>query len=70
MSHIIDQVCDCEFCQMIDVMMGDPMLSRWEREFLDSVAQQGWHHNYSENQKAKVRQMYAQQRAKYARVTQ
>ncbi len=64
-KHIIDKVCSCEYCQMIDVIFGDPKLNSWEKKFIDSVAEQGWQREYSPKQKAVIRKIYKTQRAKY-----
>lgn len=64
-SHIIDKICCCKHCQMIDVMFGDPLLNKWEKEFLESVARQGWQRDYSPKQKAVIEKTYAKQRRKW-----
>ena len=64
-NHIIAGVCSCEHCQMIDVIFGDPLLNAWEKEFIDSVARQGWLRDYSEKQKACIQKIYTTQRHKY-----
>ena len=50
---------------MIDVMVGDPLLSIWEKKFIDSVIEQGWQIDYSEKQKAVIKKIYVKQRQKY-----
>lgn len=65
-THIADKICRCEYCLMIDVIYGDPLLSEWERNFIDSVARQGWHRDdYSEKQKAVIKRIFKRQRHKY-----
>lgn len=69
MSHIADKACSCEYCQKIDVIFGDPLLNSWEKRFIESVAEQGWHNeDYSPKQKAVIDKIYATQRKKYALV--
>lgn len=65
LDHIADEVCSCRYCQMIDVMFGDPKLNRWEREFIQSVIFQGWQKDYSPKQKAVIEKTFQKQRAKY-----
>lgn len=65
MTHIADKICSCEYCQMIDVIFGDPKLNAWEKKFIDSVAYQGWEHDYSDKQKVVIKRIYRTQRKKY-----
>ena len=65
MAHIADKICSCEYCQMVDVIFGDPLLSAWEKKFIDSVAEQGWQRDYSPKQKAVIKKIYKTQRKKY-----
>lgn len=67
MKHIIDKVCSCEICEKLDIMYGDPKLSKWERKFVISVGEQGWLRNYSKKQIRKTRQIFEKQRARYSR---
>ena len=64
-NHIMAAVCSCEYCQMIDVIFGDPLLNAWEKRFIGSVASQGWHRDYSDKQKACIEKIYRAQRQKY-----
>ena len=65
MKHLITEGCDCEFCQMIDCMYGDPLLSDWEKEFVNSVCEYGWKFNYTVKQKNIIRKIFNQQQRKY-----
>jgi len=65
MNHIADKICSCEYCQMIDVIFGDPLLNKWEKDFIDSVASFGWHKDYSDKQKAVIKKIFVNQRQKY-----
>lgn len=64
-NHITDKVCSCEYCQMIDVIFGDPLLNKWEKEFIDSVSQQGWQRDYSLKQKVVIKKIFTTQRKRY-----
>lgn len=66
MEHLSDNVCSCEFCQMIDVMFGDPLLNAWEKDFVESVASFGWHKDYTPKQKAVIKRLFEKQKKKYA----
>lgn len=66
MKHIADKVCSCDYCTMIDVMFGDPLLNAWERHFIASVASYGWRDDYSLKQKAVIQRLFHTQRRKYA----
>lgn len=71
MLHIADKVCSCEYCQKIDVVFGDPLLGFWEKRFIESVTEQGWHNrDYSPKQKAVIDKIYAEQWKKYVLVQQ
>lgn len=63
--HLTDSICNCEYCQMIDVMYGDPLLSKWERDFIESVASFGWRKDYTPKQKAVIKKTFAKQKHKY-----
>lgn len=63
--HISDEVCSCEYCQMIDCIYGDPKLNKWERDFIDSAARQGWQRDYSPKQKAVIKKIFINQKRKY-----
>ncbi len=65
MKHIADKVCSCEYCQMIDVIFGDPLLNKWEKDFIESVMYYGWQKDYSDKQKAVIKKIYIKQRRKY-----
>lgn len=67
MSHSRETACSCEHCQMLDAMYGDPLLNDWGHEFVESVARQGWDHDYTDKQKAKIEELYEQQRSRYVR---
>lgn len=69
MIHILDKVCSCEYCQMIDVIFGDPLLNKWERDFIESVVNFGWHKDYSEKQKSVIKKIFTNQRRKYDEYT-
>ncbi len=56
--HISDKVCSCEYCTKIDIMYGDPLLTLWEKDFLESVADQGWQRDYSDKQKAVIDKVF------------
>lgn len=43
---------------MIDVLWGDPGLTRWEKSFVLCIARWGWHNEYSEAQKRKILQIF------------
>jgi len=64
-KHLIDKTCSCKYCQMIDVMFGDPLLNRWEKDFVESVALFGWHADYTSKQKNVVKKLFEKQRRKY-----
>ena len=66
-NHIADEVCSCKYCQKIDVIFGDPLLNEWEKAFIDGVAKQGWHKEYSTRQKTVIDRIYKAQRNKYCR---
>lgn len=68
MEHLIDKACSCDICQKIDVMWGDPRLSKWETDFIDSVADFGWHNNYTEKQIAKINQIFKKQKKVWSEV--
>lgn len=53
-EHVSDKVCSCHYCTCIDIVFGDPLLTPWERNFIDSVARQGWERDYSIKQKAVI----------------
>lgn len=57
-EHIIDEVCECEYCIMLDVMFGDPNMTKWERAFHKSMCEWGWRSEYTEKQKAKIKQTF------------
>lgn len=65
MKHVIEKVCSCEYCQMIDVMWGDPRLNPWEAKFVASVARFGWRADYSDKQKACIKKIFKRQRLLY-----
>ncbi len=65
MGHIIDSVCECEYCTMIDCMWGDPLLTDWEKSFVNSVARSGWYHDYTPKQKSKIKEIYIRARKRY-----
>ena len=65
MSHISDKVCSCKYCTMIDCMYGDPKLTKWEKDFVESVACFGWHKDYSDKQKAVIKKIFAKQQKIY-----
>lgn len=60
--HKIDIPCNCVYCTMIDVMWGDPLLNDWEKKFVESVARQGGERNYSDKQKAKIKDVFKRMR--------
>ena len=64
-SHLISEVCSCEFCTMLDVMTGDPELNEWEKEFIKSVSNYGWMSDYSLKQKTKIKDIYEKQKKKW-----
>lgn len=64
MSHIIDKVCSCEFCTMLDCLFGDPLLSAWEKKFVENMIEYGWMANYTEKQKAKIKEVFNKMRKK------
>lgn len=65
MEHIIDKPCSCIYCQMIDIMHGDPLLSQWETKFVRNVCSYGGHYNYSPKQKAVIKRIFIKQQNKY-----
>lgn len=65
MKHLIDKTCSCLYCQMIDIMFGDPLLGSWEKNFIDSVARQGWQKEYSPKQKAVIERLFKHQKRKH-----
>lgn len=65
MKHLIDKACSCKYCTMIDIMWGDPALSKWGRGFIKSVARWGWEFNYSPAQKKKIIEVFKEQLKKY-----
>jgi len=65
MKHSVNTVCSCEYCQMIDVMWGDPALNLWESKFVASVARFGWLADYSEKQKACIVRIFRHQKKLY-----
>lgn len=58
-NHTADKVCSCPHCILIDVIFGDPLLTPWEREFINSVEELGWEHDYSPKQKAVIEKIHA-----------
>jgi len=46
---------------MIDVMFGDPLLSPWEKSFVESVGRAGWFYEYTPKQKAILKRIYNRQ---------
>ncbi len=65
MAHLIDKVCSCMHCLMIDIMWGDPLLTPWEYNFVKSVASFGWRNEYSPKQKAVIQKIFRKQRQIY-----
>ncbi len=61
MEHIADKICSCEYCLKLDIMFGDPLLPQWEKDFIDSVARQGWQRDYSPKQKAVINKVFKKQ---------
>lgn len=57
-SHEIDSPCSCIDCQRIDILWGDPLMTPWERRFVDNLSRWGWEHNYTTNQRAKLEQVF------------
>lgn len=57
-KHIKDKVCKCRNCTMIDCLWGDPLLNRWEKRFIESMARYGWLDNYTYKQIAKLKQIW------------
>ncbi len=53
---------------MIDCIFGDPEFNDWERNFIDSVARQGWQRDYSSKQKAVIKRIYVAQKNKYSMI--
>lgn len=51
---------------MIDCIFGDPKLNSWEKEFIDSVARQGWQRDYSPKQKVVIKRIYETQKKRYS----
>jgi len=69
MKHVINETCSCLYCTMIDIMSGDPELNKWAKEFVVSVAQQGWQKEYSEKQKAVIKKLFQEQKTKYRKTS-
>jgi len=65
MEHVIDKICECEFCTMLDCMWGDPLLSKWESSFVNSVVRSGWHYEYTPKQKAKIKEVFDRARKRH-----
>lgn len=69
MKHIADKVCSCEYCQMLDCMFGDPQLTKWEKEFINSVSRQGWYReDYSDKEKVVIKRIFRVQKDLYTRI--
>lgn len=68
MEHLIDKICSCKYCQMIDVIFGDPLLNAWEKKFINSVAEQGWHKDYTPKQKVIIERIFKVQKKRYVGV--
>jgi len=66
MEHLIDTICSCPYCTMLDVMFGDPLLNSWEWKFVESVTSFGWHFDYTPKQKAVIKRLFSQQGQRYA----
>ena len=67
-THIIDKVCSCEHCTMLDIMWGDPLLSDWESKFIKDVARKGWIWDYTPKQKSKIRLIFLKQKVRYSKM--
>ena len=65
MKHIIDKVCSCEYCHMLDTMFGDPLLNQWEKSFVKNVSRWGWRDDYTTKQKTVIRKIFKKQQKKY-----
>jgi hypothetical protein len=56
--HKTSEICDCENCTKIDMLIGDPLLNLWESDFIKSLSQYGWIKDYSDLQAAKLNQVW------------
>lgn len=65
-EHIIDKICSCKHCQMIDIMFGDPTLSPWESKFIESLCRYGWLTNYTPKQKTCLEKLFDKQIKRWA----
>lgn len=57
-SHLTNSVCTCKNCTIIDCLWGDPLLSSWEKSFIESLSRYGWIANYTDKQVAKLLQVW------------
>lgn len=49
-NHTIDLECSCENCTKIDMLIGDPLLNNWEKNFIESLSRYGWLSDYTPRQ--------------------
>ncbi len=58
MEHLVDAKCSCEYCQMVDCLYGDPLLSKWEASFVENIAEWGWRADYTDKQKKTIKRIF------------
>ena len=63
--HLTDSPCSCTTCQQLDIMYGDPTLSRWESRFVKSVSEWGWHADYTPKQRACILDIFTRQKSRW-----